>query len=103
MKTQKLGEPHAGVTINGEDVFSKSVNFVKSLGKIGGSIFLFILLAIISLALGKPKYALFCIFYIATIIVRKEIQELEAKNPRVRKILPKSLGISINKSMELKK
>ena len=35
---------------------------------------------------------------LATILVRKNIQELVKKNPRIEKILPKSLGITITKA-----
>ncbi len=66
----KLGEPHEGVVINGENVIATSINFLKSLGKIGGSIILFFALALVFFALKKPAYALFCIFYIPTILVR---------------------------------
>ncbi len=38
---------------------------------------------------------------IATIIVRKNIQELVKKNPRIEKILPKNLGITISKAKKL--
>jgi len=70
MEIEKLDEPHSGIMVNGDNVVSTSINFVKSLGKIGGSIFLFIVLMIIFYAIGKPNYALACIFYIAAIIAR---------------------------------
>ncbi len=40
---------------------------------------------------------------LATILVRKDVQELVKKNPRIEKILPKSLGISITKAKELQR
>ena len=40
---------------------------------------------------------------LATILVRKNVQELVKKNPRIGKILPKSLGISITKAKKLQR
>ncbi len=40
---------------------------------------------------------------IATILVRKNMQELVNKNPRIEKILPKSLGISIIKAKKFQR
>lgn len=67
---QKIDEPHTGFIIESENVVKTSINFLRSLGKIGGSVLLFAILAVIFYALKKPTYALFCIFYIPTILVR---------------------------------
>lgn len=40
---------------------------------------------------------------LATILVRKDIQELTKKNPRIEKILPKSLGISVTKAKKFQR
>ena len=40
---------------------------------------------------------------LATILVRKNIQELIKKNPRIEKILPKSLGITITKAKKFQR
>lgn len=40
---------------------------------------------------------------IATILVRKDVQKLVNKNPRIGNILPKNLGMSIKKAKTLKK
>ena len=40
---------------------------------------------------------------IATILVRKDVQQLVEKNPRIEKILPKSLGISVEKAKKLQR
>ena len=40
---------------------------------------------------------------IATILVRKNVQKLVEKNPRIEKILPKSLGITLAKAEKLQK
>jgi len=40
---------------------------------------------------------------LATILVRKNVQELVNKNPRIAKILPKSLGISLAKAKKLQR
>ena len=40
---------------------------------------------------------------IATILVRKNIQEMIKKNPRIEKFLPKSLGISLTKAKNLQR
>ena len=40
---------------------------------------------------------------LATILVRKNVQELIKKNPRIEKILPKSLGISVTKAKRLQR
>ena len=67
---EKIDEPHTGFVVEGENVVKTSINFLKSLGKIGGSILFFFVLALVFFALKKPTYALFCIFYIPTILVR---------------------------------
>ncbi len=67
---QKSSGPQIGITLSGGSVFENAADFLKSLGKIGGSIFLFFILMLIFFAINKPVYALTCIFYIATIIVR---------------------------------
>ncbi len=40
---------------------------------------------------------------LATILVRKNVQELVKKNPRIQKILPKSIGASVTKATKLQR